>query len=222
MVTVLVVGHPALMRAGLVALIQATPGLDLVGEAEDGEQAVRLAAASSPDVILMDIHLPGLNGFAVTEQILAAAADPAPRILILTVSDLDEDVDAGLRAGASGFLLMDTPPQRLLAAIHNVAAGEMLFAPSITRRLVDAYVARSRRPPGQVPELTALTAREREVLGLVATGMSNTMIATRLVINENTVKTHLSRTMVKLGLASRSQAVVLAYETGLVTPVSRS
>jgi DNA-binding NarL/FixJ family response regulator len=219
MVTVLVVGHQGLMRAGLVALIQSTPGLDLVGEAEDGEQAVHLAAESSPDVVLMDIQMPGPNGFAVTEQILAAAADPAPKILILTISDLDEYVDAGLRAGASGFLLTDTPPQRLLAAIHSVAAGEMLFAPSITRRLVDTYVARSRRPPGQVPELTA---REREVLGLVATGMSNSMIATRLVINENTVKTHLSRTMFKLGLTSRSQAVVLAYETGLVTPVSRS
>ncbi|MFE2541301.1 response regulator [Actinacidiphila glaucinigra] len=229
MTRVLVVDDQFLIRAGLVALLHAAPGIEVVGEAGDGEEAVERAALTAPDVILMDIRMPGISGVVATERILAAAADPPPRILVLTTFDLDEYVYTALRAGASGFLLKDAGPDRLIAAVHAVAGGDTLFAPSVTRRLIEAYAPpRSGVPrPGLPPagadrappaELAALTAREVEVLRLIARGLSNPEIADLLFISEATVKTHLNRTMAKLDLGSRAQAVVLAYETGLVTP----
>ncbi len=211
MIKVMVVDDQALIRAGLGALLRAAPGIEVVGEAADGEHAVALAASTRPDVILMDIRMPGMSGIVATERILKA--DPNPRVLVLTTFDLDEYVYAALRAGACGFLLKDAPPERLLAAVQAVCAGDMLFAPSVTRRLIEAYVPRSDHP-----ELDALTPREVEVLRLVGSGMANGDIARRLVVSEATVKTHLNRTMTKLDLTSRAQAVVVAYETGLVVP----
>jgi DNA-binding NarL/FixJ family response regulator len=215
---VLVVDDQILIRAGLSALLRAVPGLQVVGEASDGEEAVRLAATGRPEVILMDIRMPGTDGITATERILAAAGDPPPRVLILTTFDLDEYVYTALRAGACGFLLKDTPPERLLAAIDTVASGDMLFAPSVTRRLIEAFAPRPAPAAGPAPEMESLTRRECEVLRLVGTGLSNTEIAEHLVLSTATVKTHLNRTMTKLALSSRAQAVVLAYETGLVIP----
>ncbi|MFF5970389.1 response regulator [Streptomyces sp. NPDC012769] len=224
MISVLVVDDQELIRAGLVALLRAAPGIEVVGEAADGEAAVTEAARVRPDVVLMDIRMPGTDGTAATERILAHADDPAPRILVLTTFDLDEYVYAALRAGASGFLLKDTGPQRLIEAITAVARGDMLFAPSVTRRLIEAYVTRpapcdaGAPAPDTAADLDVLTARECEVLRLTARGLSNTEIAERLYIGEATVKTHLNRTMTKLNVDSRAQAVVVAYETGLVVP----
>jgi DNA-binding NarL/FixJ family response regulator len=217
---VLVVDDQFLIRAGLVGLLRAAPGVEVVGEAADGEEAVEAAARTRPDVILMDIRMPGMNGIQATEHILARAPDSAPRILVLTTFDLDEYVYGALRAGASGFLLKDSGPERLLAAVAAIGGGDALFAPSVTRRLVEAF-ARQGGAVGageQPPDLGALTSREVEVLRLIARGLSNLEIADRLHISEATVKTHLNRTMTKLALGSRAQAVVVAYETGLVTP----
>ncbi|MFG3715049.1 response regulator [Micromonospora sp. NPDC047730] len=225
-IRVLIVDDEVLIRAGLSALLRAAPGVEVVGEAADGAEAVELAAATRPDVILMDIRMPGADGITATRRILNtgtgtgtdAAAVGRPRILVLTTFDLDEYVYAALRAGASGFLLKDTPPDRLIGAISTVAAGDMLFAPSVVRRLIEAYTGDQAVEAPVPPRLDALTARERDILRLVGKGLSNSDIAGRLVIAEATVKTHLNRTMAKLNLASRAQAVVLAYETGLVTP----
>ncbi|MEV0120888.1 response regulator transcription factor [Streptomyces sp. NPDC050703] len=225
-VKVLVVDDQFLIRAGLVGLLRAAPGIEVVGEAGDGDEAVALAAETRPDVILMDIRMPGTNGITATARILAQAAEPAPRVLVLTTFDLDEYVYGALRAGASGFLLKDSGPERLLAAVAAVGAGDALFAPSVTRRLVEAF-ARQAAAPGDgdegepPPDLAALTGREVEVLKLIARGLTNADIAERLYISEATVKTHLNRTMSKLGLDSRAQAVVVAYESGLVTPGAR-
>ncbi|MDJ1132610.1 response regulator [Streptomyces iconiensis] len=215
---VLVVDDQVLIRAGVAALLRAAPGMEVVGEASDGDEAVRLAALHRPDVILMDIRMPGTSGIVATERILEAVTEPRPHILVLTTFDLDEYVYAALRAGACGFLLKDTGPQRLLAAIAAVAEGDTLFSPSVTRRLIEAYATRS--DPGTCPPetLDVLTSREVDVLRLVAGGLSNPEIAEALVISESTVKTHLNRTMAKLDLGSRAQAVVLAYESGLVVP----
>ncbi|MFF4184588.1 response regulator [Streptomyces sp. NPDC001691] len=219
MIRVLVVDDQFLIRAGLVGLLRAAPGIEVVGEAGDGAEAVRQAAATRPDVILMDIRMPGTTGIEATRRILADAPDPAPRILILTTFDLDEYVYQALRAGAAGFLLKDSGPERLLAAVAAVGGGDGLFAPSVTRRLVEAFAHRAGRAEGEPPpEIGALTARETEVLRLTACGMSNLEIADQLFISEATVKTHLNRTMSKLDLDSRAQAVVVAYESGLVTP----
>ncbi|WP_432188469.1 response regulator [Streptomyces sp. Tue6028] len=220
MTTVLVVDDQYLIRAGLVGLLNAAPGVEVVGEAEDGDEAVRLAAETRPDVVLMDIRMPGTNGIRATERILAEAAEPVPRILVLTTFDLDEYVYGALRAGASGFLLKDSGPERLLAAVAAVGGGDTLFAPSVTRRLVEAFARQAGAAPDAAPppDLAALTSRELEVLKLIAGGLSNLEIADRLYISEATVKTHLNRTMTKLDLDSRAQAVVVAYETGLVTP----
>jgi DNA-binding NarL/FixJ family response regulator len=220
MTRVLVVDDQFLIRAGLVGLLDAAPGFEAVGEAGDGHEAVRLAAKTQPDVILMDIRMPGMNGIQATRRILAEAAAPAPRVLVLTTFDLDEYVYGALRAGASGFLLKDSGPERLLAAVTSVGGGDALFAPSVTRRLVEAFAHRASFEPGvrTPPDLGALTIREAEVLRLVARGLTNLEIADRLSISEATVKTHLNRTMTKLDLNSRAQAVVAAYETGLVTP----
>jgi DNA-binding NarL/FixJ family response regulator len=214
---VLIVGGQALARAGLAALIQAAPGVEVVGQVATGEQALALAPVRHPDVVLVDLDTAGMDGVAVTEAVLSRAAPSRPRVLVLCGPG-QESVDAALRAGASGVLLRDTAPDRLVAAIHTVAGGEGLFAPSVSRRLISAYVrhARPRRDPP--PSLRALTGREIEVLRLVARGLSNTDIAGELVVTEATVKTHLNRTMTKLNLTSRAQAVVVAYETGLVAP----
>ncbi|MFF0431458.1 response regulator [Streptomyces sp. NPDC004327] len=218
MISVLVVDDQDLIRAGLVALLNAAPGITVVAEAADGETAVTAAARHHPDVVLMDIRMPGTDGTAATERILAAAPEPVPRILVLTTFDLDEYVYAALRAGASGFLLKDTGPQRLIEAVTAVARGDMLFAPTVTRRLIETYVSHADPTPDPAPGLDVLTARECEVLRLTARGLSNTEIAAQLYIGEATVKTHLNRTMTKLHVDSRAQAVVVAYETGLVVP----
>ncbi|MEU3778804.1 response regulator transcription factor [Streptomyces sp. NPDC032472] len=223
-ISVLVVDDQFLIRAGLVGLLKAAPGTTVVGEASDGEEAVELAARLRPDVILMDVRMPGTNGITATARILAEAGDPPPRILVLTTFDLDEYVYGALRAGASGFLLKDSGPERLLTAVAAVAGGDHLFAPSVTRRLVEAFADRAGPGGGEreapAPTLDALTGREREVLTLTGKGLSNQEIAGRLYISEATVKTHLNRAMGKLGLGSRAQAVVVAYETGLVVPGS--
>lgn len=222
MTRVLVVDDQFLIRAGLVGLLRAAPGIEVVGEAGDGAEAVALAATTRPDVILMDIRMPGMSGIVATEKILAEAPEPAPRVLVLTTFDLDEYVYGALRAGASGFLLKDSGPERLLAAVAAVGGGDALFAPSVTCRLVEAFARQAGAGGGDraepPPDLRALTLREVEVLKLIATGLSNADIADRLYISEATVKTHLNRTMSKLDLDSRAQAVVVAYETGLVTP----
>ncbi|MYW95173.1 response regulator transcription factor [Amycolatopsis rubida] len=214
MTSVLVVDDQDLVRAGLVALLNAAPGVEVAGEARDGLEAVHEAARLRPEVILMDIRLPGLDGVSATARILAGSENP--RVLILTVFDLDEYVYRALRAGAAGFLLKDSPPETLISGIQAVARGDLLFGPTVTRRLVEAYTS---APPAEpAPELSGLTEREREVLRLVGTGMPNGEIATRLLVSEATVKTHLNRLMPKLGISSRAQAVVVAYETGLVRP----
>jgi DNA-binding NarL/FixJ family response regulator len=215
MVSVLVADDQPLIRAGLGALIRAAPGLELAGEAENGNDAVARACELRPEVILMDIRMPELDGVGATRRILAQPTPP--RILVLTTFDLDEYVYAALRAGASGFLLKDVSAEQLIEAIKMIAAGSQLFAPSVVRRLVEAYL-RTDGSGEPFPDLSGLTGREVEVLRLVATGRSNAEIAAELFIGEGTVKTHLNRLMTKLGLASRAQAVVAAYESGLVVP----
>jgi DNA-binding NarL/FixJ family response regulator len=208
---VLVVDDQPLFRAGLVALLNAAPDLTVVGEAADGDTAVRLAESTRPDVILMDIRLPRLTAL---KRVAASA-----RVLVLTTFDLDEDVHEALRLGAAGIVLKESEPARLLAAIKAVASGEMQFSPTVLRRLVAAYLRGDVPAAPWVPiGLGDLTEREREVLRLVATGMTNAAIASKLSVTEGTVKTHLNRVMTKLRLTSRAQAVVTAYESGLVTP----
>jgi len=215
MVRVLVVDDQELIRAGLAALIRATPGFDVVGEAGSGEQAVAVTAEQPVDVVLMDIRLPGMSGIAATGRILARTGDRL-KVLVLTTFDLDEYVYQALRAGASGFLLKDASPDQILAAIQAVAAGDTLFAPAVTLRLVEAFAPPAETRP--VPALTSLTERETQVVRLVGHGMSNAEIAGRLTVSAGTVKTHLNRAMGKLGVSSRAQAVVVAYESGLVVP----
>jgi DNA-binding NarL/FixJ family response regulator len=214
---VLVVDDQPLFRAGLVALLTAAPGMTVVGEAADGDTAVRLAESARPDVVLVDIRMPRTAGIAVLERIVASGS-PA-RVLVLTAFDLDEHVYEALRLGAAGFVLKESEPARLLAAITAVASGEMQFGPTVMRRLVAAYLRDDvAAPPCAPPGLAELTDREREVLRLVGTGIANADIAARLTVTEGTVKTHLNRVMTKLRLTSRAQAVVVAYESGLVTP----
>ncbi|WP_460397025.1 response regulator [Actinophytocola sediminis] len=220
MVTVLVADDEVLIRAGLASLMRAAPGIEVLGEAADGEEVVALAARTRPDVILMDIRMPGMDGITATEYILAAAREPKPRVLVLTTFDLDEYVYAALRAGASGFLLKETEPHQVIAAVQTVSAGNTLLAPAVTCRLVEAY-ARQPLPHLVAPkviDIERLTPREVEILRVVATGRTNREIAHDLTVSEATVKTHLNRAMTKLALNSRAQAVVAAYESGLVTP----
>ncbi|MEU2062367.1 response regulator transcription factor [Streptomyces sp. NPDC013455] len=218
MTRLLIVDDQVLIRAGLAALATAARGFEVAGQAATGEEAVELAAALRPDVILMDIRLPGMSGITAMEHILAQAAEPKPKIVMLTVFDLDEYVYAALRAGASGFLLKDTPPERLLAAVSLIADGEVLCAPSVTRRLIETFASQATESRQQPASLTELTARETDVLELVGQGLTNEQIAQRLVVTVGTVKTHLNRVMTKLGLVSRAQAVVIAYESGLIVP----
>jgi DNA-binding NarL/FixJ family response regulator len=223
---VLIADDQALVRAGFRLILESQPDMTVVAEAGDGEAAVRLARHHHPDVILMDIRMPGLDGLEATRRLLSAPDDadrgvpsarPAPRVIILTTFDLDEYVYAALQAGASGFLLKDGSPEHLVAAVRTVTIGDALLAPTITRRLVERY-ARPPVSPDVAPEaLAELTTRETEVLLLVARGMSNAEIAAELVVSEATVKTHVAGILGKLNVRNRAQAVVFAYESGLVT-----
>jgi DNA-binding NarL/FixJ family response regulator len=214
-VRVLIADDQALVRAGFRRLIDSEPGIEVVGESGDGLEAVDAACRTRTDVVLMDIRMPRLDGLEATRRLLARR--PGTRVLILTTFDLDEYVFDALRAGASGFLLKDAQPDDLLAAIRVVAGGDALLAPSITRRLIEEF---ARRPTARSrpPELGELTARELEVLRLLARGLSNAEIAAELILGEATVKTHVGNVLMKLGLRDRVQAVVLAYESGLVEP----
>jgi DNA-binding NarL/FixJ family response regulator len=207
----------ALVRAGFRALLEAEPGLEVVGEAADGAEAIELARTEAPDVVLMDIRMPGTDGVAATSQITSqqTAGRPA-RVLILTTFDLDEYVYAALRAGASGFLLKDTPPAELLAAIRIIASGDALLAPSVTRKLIREFARQS--PASPRPSLDVLTDREQDVLALVARGLSNAEIAAELFITLATVKTHVSRLLAKLAARDRAQLIVVAYESGFAAP----
>lgn len=212
---VVVVDDQAIVRAGFRLLIDSEPDLAVLGEAADGAEAVAVTGRTSPDVVLMDVRMPVMDGIEATRQITAGGP---PRVLILTTFDLDDYVFGALRAGASGFMLKERPPEELLSAIRVVAAGEALLAPNITRRLIAHF---ARQPdPLRPPEgaLAQLTAREREVLVLVAHGLSNTEIAGQLVMSVPTAKTHVSRILTKLAARDRAQLVVLAYQAGLVTP----
>jgi DNA-binding NarL/FixJ family response regulator len=216
MITVLIADDQALVRAGFEVLIDSADDLTVVGTASNGAEAVELAAARTPEVILMDVRMPVMDGLQATAEILAAS--PTAKVLMLTTFDLDEYVFGALRAGASGFLLKDTPPADLLAGIRVVAGGDALLSPSITRHLIEEFV---RRPPeGRVapPALGALTDREVEVLELVARGLSNAEIAERLYVSPATAKTHVARLLMKLDARDRAQLIIVAYETGLITP----
>ena len=223
-IRIILVDDQELVRTGFRMVLEAQPDMHVVGEAGDGAAAVRLAQARQPAVVLMDVRMPGMDGLEATRRIVTAVS--ATRVLILTTFDLDEYAYEGLRAGASGFLLKDVPPPDLLSAIRAVASGDAVVAPSVTRRLLDAFLPHlpdlSRAPgTGLPPEVQALTAREREVLTEVAAGLSNAEIAAVLVLSEATVKTHVGRILGKLGLRDRVQAVVYAYEHGLVRPGAR-
>jgi DNA-binding NarL/FixJ family response regulator len=212
-IRVLIADDQPLVRTGLRMILSTEPDIEVVGESADGASAIDMCARHHPDVVLMDVRMPGVDGIDATRAI--TAGEQAPRVLVLTTFDLDEIVYDALRAGASGFLLKDAPEDRLVTAIRVVAEGGSLFAPSVTRRLIEEFATRAPRTEAPV---TGLTEREREVLALVARGLSNAEIARELVVSENTVKTHVARLLMKLAVRDRVQAVVLAYESGLVRP----
>jgi DNA-binding NarL/FixJ family response regulator len=214
---VLLADDQALVRAGFRALLDAQDDIEVVGEANDGEEAVTLARSEAPDVVLMDIRMPGIDGLEATRRIAADERLASVRIVMLTTFELDEYVFEAIRAGASGFLVKDTEPVELLRAVRAVAAGDALLSPGVTRRLISEFATRAKETRA-APELTELTDREREVMGLAAEGLSNEEIAERLFVSPATAKTHVSRAMVKLGARDRAQLVVIAYETGLVRP----
>ncbi|WP_410655615.1 response regulator [Amycolatopsis sp. lyj-112] len=216
-VSVVVADDHQVVRTGFAALLDSQPDFTVVGTARDGTEAVRVTGELRPDVVLMDVRMPGMDGIEATRLLVAESEVDGPRVLILTTFDLDEYVYDALRAGASGFLLKDVTAERLFDAVRVVAAGEALLAPTVTRRLISEF-ARLRPSQGVPPELSALTPRETEVLRLIAEGLSNPEIAGRLSVTEETVKTHVSRVLNKLGLRDRTQAVVTAYESGLVVP----
>ncbi|MCA2218536.1 response regulator [Jidongwangia harbinensis] len=220
MITVLLADDQALVRAGFRALLGAEPDLTVVGEASDGVEAVRLAREHRPDVVLMDIRMPGVDGLEATRRIATEPALAGTRVVILTTFELDEYVFEALRTGASGFLVKDTEPVELLRAVRAVAAGDALLSPSVTRRVIGEFATAGARGRSTPPprELEQLTEREREVMILVAEGLSNDEIAGRLLISPATAKTHVSRTMIKLGARDRAQLVVYAYEAGLIRP----
>jgi DNA-binding NarL/FixJ family response regulator len=218
-VRVFIVDDQPLLRAGFRMILSAEPDIEVAGEAGDGQSAVDAVGEVRPDVVLMDIRMPVMDGVEATRRIRALGIEPAPRVLILTTFDLDEYVVEALRAGAAGFLLKDAPTDDLIRAIHVVAGGDALIAPSITRRLLDRFARNLPPAETRMPDaLRELTDREREVLQLVAHGLSNAEIADRLVLGEATVKTHVSHVLAKLSLRDRVQAVVVAYELGLVRP----
>ncbi|MFI8964968.1 response regulator [Streptomyces sp. NPDC053493] len=233
-IRVIIVDDQAMVRAGFAALLSAQPDIDVVGEAPDGRQGVEVARATHPDVVLMDVRMPEMDGLAAAREILDASSatrrpDPSsgavrgPKVLMLTTFDVDDYVYEALRAGASGFLLKDAPPADLIAAVRVVAAGEALLAPSVTRRLIADFAASRPAPRADraALRLNGLTPRETEVLELIARGLSNQEIAGHLVLAEQTVKTHIGRVLAKLDLRDRAQAVIFAYESGLVTPGGR-
>ena len=218
-VRVLLVDDQALVRSGFRLVLEASGGIDVVGEAADGQQALDLASALTPDVVLMDLRMPVMDGLEATRRLLAAPG--GPRVLVLTTFDLDEHVYDAMKAGASGFLLKDVRPEQLVAAVHAVHEGDVLLSPALTRRLVEQYVERSR--PGTPPVgLQSLTERERDVLVRLGRGLSNAEIARDLYVSEATVKTHVNHLLAKTGLRDRAQAVVLAYESGLLRPGDRA
>jgi DNA-binding NarL/FixJ family response regulator len=217
MIRVLLADDQGLVRAGFQALLDAEDDIEVVGEAGDGGAAVQLAQQVQPDVVLMDIRMPGVDGIAATRHIVGDERLRATRVVILTTFDLDEYVFEALRAGASGFLVKDTRPADLVQAVRVVAAGEALLAPSVTRRLIATFARHAKAPPA-MPALDRLTEREREIVTLVAEGLSNQEIAERLVVSPLTAKTHVSRAMIKLGVRDRAQLVMLAYESGFVRP----
>ena len=220
-IRVLVVDDQELVRSGFCVILDAADGITVVGEAANGEAAVSQVATHKPDVVLMDIRMPGMDGLEATRLITGGPA-AAPKVVMLTTFDLDEYVYEALRAGASGFLLKDSPRHDLIAAVRAAAAGDAMLAPTVTRRLIEAF---ARRPPETAPapsRLASLTARERDVLLMMARGRSNAEIAKGLFVSEATVKTHVGNVLAKLGLRDRVQAVILAYETGMVVPGDQS
>ena len=218
MIRILLVDDQALVRAGFRMILDAEPDMEVVGEAGDGREAIDQVRALRPDIVLMDIRMPELDGLEATRRILESG-DDAPKILMLTTFDLDEYVYEALRAGASGFLLKDTPPEQLVSAIEVISQGEALLSPAVTRRVISQFVkGTGPKPQAQFPRLQELTAREHEVLTLIARGLSNAEIAKTLFVSETTVKTHVARILMKLNLRDRVQAVVLAYESGTVQP----
>ncbi|MEU5166560.1 response regulator transcription factor [Streptomyces mutomycini] len=222
-IRVIIVDDQAMVRAGFAALLTAQSDIDVVGEAPDGRRGVEVSRTVHPDVVLMDVRMPEMDGLAAARELLTPPPGVVhrPKVLMLTTFDVDDYVYEALRAGASGFLLKDAPPADLISAVRVVAAGDALLAPSVTRRLIADF---ARQRPGAAPaggpalRLNGLTPREREVLELIARGLSNQEIAARLVLAEQTVKTHIGRVLAKLGLRDRAQAVIFAYESGLVAP----
>jgi DNA-binding NarL/FixJ family response regulator len=217
MISVVIADDQALVRAGFRSLLDAQHDIDVVGEAANGHEAVQLALEKRPDVVLMDIRMPVLDGLVATRRIVEDARLENVKIVILTTFDLDEYVFEAIRAGANGFLVKDTEPVELLRAVRAVVAGDALLSPGVTRRLIEEFANRAKDPAG-LPDLTVLTDREREVVALVAGGLNNDEIAKRLIMSAATAKTHVSRAMIKLGARDRAQLVVFAYETGLVRP----
>jgi DNA-binding NarL/FixJ family response regulator len=219
MTRVAVVDDQALVRTGFTMILEAESDIEVVGTANDGAEAVTLVAETHPDVVLMDVRMPGMDGIEATRQLAGADCDEPARIIILTTFDLDEYVYAALQAGASGFLLKDTPPEELIRAIRVVAAGDALIAPGVTRRLIEQFAqAGPAEPLARPPEIDRLTDRELDVLRAMARGGSNAEIADELFVSETTVKTHVGHILMKLDVRDRVQAVVLAYECGLVVP----
>ena len=217
MISVLLADDQALVRAGFRVLLEAQSDITVVGEAADGQEAVELARVHAPDIVLMDIRMPRLDGLEATREITGDAALSGVKVVILTTFELDEYVYEALRAGASGFLVKDTEPADLVRGVRVVADGDALLSPGVTRRLIAEFAARTRRPPPEA-SLDILTGREREIVGLVGEGLSNGEIADRLVVSPATAKTHVSRAMLKVAARDRAQLVVYAYETGLVRP----
>ena len=218
MISVVIVDDQELIRTGFELILGSEPDIDVVATSSDGLDALEDIDRWRPDVVLMDIRMPRLDGIETTKQLHDRMGDEAPQVLILTTFDLDEYVYEALRAGAAGFLLKDTPPEALIEGVRTVAAGDALLAPSITRRLISQFAEGTTTTTRDVPELADLTDRENEVLLCVARGLSNAEIGSELFVSETTVKTHVSRMLAKLGVRDRVQAVVLAYESGLVTP----
>ncbi|WP_326703163.1 response regulator transcription factor [Streptomyces cyaneofuscatus] len=217
MIRVVLADDQTLVRAGFRSILSGEDDIEVVGEAADGEEAVALAHEQRPDVVLMDIRMPGTDGLEATRRITTDPRLATVRVVILTTFDMDDHVYGALRAGASGFLVKDTEPMELLHGVRVVARGDALIAPAVTRRLISEFANR-RKQPAPSPRLNALTEREREVMGLVGAGLSNDEIAARLVLSPATSKTHVSRIMTKLGVRDRAQLVILAYESGMITP----
>ncbi|WP_432126921.1 response regulator [Streptomyces sp. bgisy082] len=218
MIRVVLADDQTLVRAGFRSILSDEEDIEVVGEAGDGERAIGLARELRPDVVLMDIRMPVLDGLEATRRITADERLEGVRVIVLTTFDADDHVYGALRAGASGFLVKDTEPMELLHAVRVVARGDALISPGVTRRLIAEFAGRADRQPDPSPRLNALTEREREVLGLVGAGLSNSEIAGRLVLSPATAKTHVSRIMTKLAVRDRAQLVILAYESGMITP----